>query len=299
MAELFDIHVLYRSDTVSIRDIDCHQHAGAPSQEEQSMDDEIVFPRRGVFIKHVRGENVVANSNHVLFFNAAEPYRVSHPTSEGDRCTVFAFPGHIVADALSHYDPSALDRHGSPFQLTHGPAQPRVLFEQHRLRRQVRNGFHDALAVDEQSMRLLERTIDDAHQIRGVRPQKLRPQTKRARRNQMEAAKSYLAVRFRQRVALDDVARAAHCSAFHLARVFRNEIGIPIHQYLNRLRLGAALEWLAEGADNLTQLALDLGYSSHSHFTHAFRQEFRISPSQFRYSANRATLLQMSKNLKV
>jgi AraC-like DNA-binding protein len=79
----------------------------------------------------------------------------------------------------------------------------------------------------------------------------------------------------------------------------RKEVGIPIHQYLNRLRLGASLDCLADGAESLTQLALDLGYSSHSHFTHAFQQEFRISPSQFRCSTNGARLRQMSKNLKV
>jgi AraC-like DNA-binding protein len=50
-----------------------------------------------------------------------------------------------------------------------------------------------------------------------------------------------------------------------------------------------------EGADDLTALALELGFSSHSHFTDAFRAEFGRAPSRIR----RSTLRELSKNLEV
>jgi AraC-like DNA-binding protein len=78
------------------------------------------------------------------------------------------------------------------------------------------------------------------------------------------------------------MARAVHASPFHLARIFQQRTGVPVHRYLTQLRLRAALERLADGADDLTALALELGFSSHSHFTDSFRREFGCAPSTVR-----------------
>jgi AraC-like DNA-binding protein len=53
---------------------------------------------------------------------------------------------------------------------------------------------------------------------------------------------------------------------------------VPIHRYLNRLRLREAMETMAEREVDLSDLALGLGFSSHSHFTAAFRKELGIPP---------------------
>jgi AraC-like DNA-binding protein len=89
-----------------------------------------------------------------------------------------------------------------------------------------------------------------------------------------------------------------HYSPYHLARLFRREVGVPIHQYVNRLRLAAALERLADGVADPTELALDLGYSSHSHFSDYFRRAFGTSPSAFRRLGTASRLRELSKNLK-
>lgn len=49
-----------------------------------------------------------------------------------------------------------------------------------------------------------------------------------------------------------------------------------------RLRARAAAECLARGAQDLTALALDWGYTDHSHFTNAFRREWGVPPSRVR-----------------
>jgi AraC-like DNA-binding protein len=66
-----------------------------------------------------------------------------------------------------------------------------------------------------------------------------------------------------------------------LARIFRRETGLSLHRQLTRLRLRDALEHLANGKPDLTGLALDLGFSSHAHFSHSFRHEFGSTPSEF------------------
>ena len=54
-----------------------------------------------------------------------------------------------------------------------------------------------------------------------------------------------------------------------------------LHAYRDQLRLQGALPRLAAGED-ITRVALDLGYSSHSHFTWAFRRRFGVPPSSVR-----------------
>jgi AraC-like DNA-binding protein len=104
----------------------------------------------------------------------------------------------------------------------------------------------------------------------------------RARRDYVTDAKVLLQQRFRETLRLDDVARALHVSTYHLCRIFKEETGVPIHRYLTRLRLLEALESLTAGAADLTDLALSLGFASHSHFSNAFRKEFGISPREVR-----------------
>jgi AraC-like DNA-binding protein len=71
-------------------------------------------------------------------------------------------------------------------------------------------------------------------------------------------------------------------SPFHLSRVFRAEAGISVHQYLLRIRMQQALSKLHAGEAQLSRLALDLGFSSHSHFSTMFRRHFGESPAQVR-----------------
>ena len=76
---------------------------------------------------------------------------------------------------------------------------------------------------------------------------------------------------------------AAGASPAYLTDLFTRVEGISLHQYLTQLRLAHALVELPH-TDDLTALALDLGFSSHSHFSYAFRRGFGCTPSQFRES---------------
>ena len=67
-------------------------------------------------------------------------------------------------------------------------------------------------------------------------------------------------------------------SAFHLARLFGRHTGFTLHGYRTRMRLLHALDRLEEARGTLTDLALELGYSSQSHFTDAFRRAFGAPP---------------------
>ena len=83
MAEIV-AHRLLTTETVTIRDVYCQgRHAGR-SDEESTDETRLVFPYRGVFVRHLGSDQAVAEANQVLLFNHSESYRVSHPVPGGD-----------------------------------------------------------------------------------------------------------------------------------------------------------------------------------------------------------------------
>src|SRR5262245_58992672 len=75
---------LLRSETVAISNTCCQGTYRHLSAEEFTRTTQLVFPYRGVFVRHLGREQAVAEANQVLFFNATEGYRVSHPVPGGD-----------------------------------------------------------------------------------------------------------------------------------------------------------------------------------------------------------------------
>ena len=83
-----------------------------------------------------------------------------------------------------------------------------------------------------------------------------------------------------QRLTLEEIARAAHLSAYHFHREFRAAVGEPVARYLTRRRLERAALLLAyEPWRAVTDVALTSGFSSPSNFARAFRAHFGCSPS--------------------
>nr|WP_253207276.1 helix-turn-helix transcriptional regulator [Verticiella sp. GG226] len=77
------------------------------------------------------------------------------------------------------------------------------------------------------------------------------------------------------------LARAAGVSEKDLRRGIRLATGTTIHSHVRELRLQAGARQLAEGIP-VTQVALDVGYASLSHFSKAFRARFGVMPRVWR-----------------
>jgi AraC family transcriptional regulator len=101
----------------------------------------------------------------------------------------------------------------------------------------------------------------------------------------VEAAKETIAGNLDRNVTVRELARAMRCNPARLCRAFRRSTGQTLTSYRHALRMQVALERLRETAIDLTDLALELGYSSHSHFTCIFRRHLGITPSQVRADA--------------
>lgn len=83
-------------------------------------------------------------------------------------------------------------------------------------------------------------------------------------------------------ITLDDVARISGLSRFHLARTFAALVGQPVLAYARGRRLSEAARLLSDGAPDILQVALAVGYGSHEAFTRAFREQFGLTPQEAR-----------------
>jgi AraC-like DNA-binding protein len=87
---------------------------------------------------------------------------------------------------------------------------------------------------------------------------------------------------------LEEIGRQAGCSPFHLSRTFSREMQMTIPQYLRKLRMERAAELLQSGRYNVTEAALEVGYSSLSHFSQAFCQTMGRCPGLYPLNPPRA-----------
>lgn len=80
---------------------------------------------------------------------------------------------------------------------------------------------------------------------------------------------------------LEDLGKEIGCSPFYLSRTFSKETGMTIPQFTRKLRMERAAELLKSGKFNVTEAALEVGYSSLSHFSQAFHEAFGCCPGLF------------------
>jgi AraC family transcriptional regulator len=108
-------------------------------------------------------------------------------------------------------------------------------------------------------------------------------------RARLEKALLYIDAHLSQNLSAMDLAEHAHLSPFHFQRLFSAYLGEPTNKYILNRRLERAAKTLSQNEDtNILELALDVGFETHSAFSKAFKQHFDITPSDFRASTSRA-----------
>lgn len=292
-----EFELLHSARGVRIGSWRCRCPSPEPVGEEYTTFFEVVIPRSGAFVKHLGRRRIFADPNHVIFSNPGESYCVSHPVPGGDECTVFLLDAEALRGLLAS-NGKPID--GRPSLPSGAALLDSSSYSSHRriFELLVRGWRTDPLALEEVIIGLLARLLVRTERSEVRRPAMRRPGTSRDRRRAVETVLQLLSARFDQRLTLDDLAAETYYSKYHLARLFRDEVGLPIHRYLTRLRLRAALDRVIDPATDLSRLALRLGFSSHSHLTSAFRAEFGRTPSELRGGARAPDLRQPSKNLK-
>lgn len=106
-----------------------------------------------------------------------------------------------------------------------------------------------------------------------------KPSTRANILNRLELARAHLHDNLHRNVSLSELAEVCGLSAFHLARYFRAALGVPPGRYHRTLRMGVASSLIRADQHSLTEIAELTGYSELSAFSHAFRREFGVAPS--------------------
>jgi AraC-like DNA-binding protein len=234
----------------------------------------VVFPWTSVVIEQLGSEAVLANPNHVLFFNPDQRYRRTLHDRRGDDAIFVEAAQEVVAGYLGTGDGEL------PFR--HGPSDARAYLLHHAAVRELLGEPADTLYAEELVHEAVARSIGVAAAFHRVRPRAGRDRTELERHRVVEAAKEILTEDPSTRTTLAALARRLHTSEFHLARVFHDRTGFTLHAYRTHLRLRIAVERLAQGEADLAALGRGLGFSSHSHFSSAFRSVFGVQPSVVR-----------------
>src|SRR5260370_32407017 len=94
----FDVDHLLHTDTVALRNVRCSGACRHRSAEECASTTHLVFPYRGVYMRHVGGDQAVADANHVLFFNASQGYQIRHPIAGGDASLSLALSESVLRE---------------------------------------------------------------------------------------------------------------------------------------------------------------------------------------------------------
>lgn len=100
-------------------------------------------------------------------------------------------------------------------------------------------------------------------------------------RQRVERVIEVLARRLAEPPSLEELGREAGCSPYHLSRTFSKEMGMTIPQYVRQVRMERAAELLKSGKFNVTEAALEVGYSSLSHFSEAFCETIGCCPGLY------------------
>ena len=269
------VRKLLSTETVTLHDMVCSGRCRHRSREECASGTHLVFPYRGVYVRHLGDNDAVAEANQLVFFNDAEGYRISHPISGGDACLSL----RISESLLRELAPKE--------RLSAGGT---VAFREHRLRIDARaqalvallryslvSKAVETLDAEVLTLTLVRRALGErtSHAIRASV----------GRRKLVDRTKLVLSSDLARRWTLGEVAHRVGVSPVYLTQVFQQVEGMPLYRYQLRLRLARALDLLGQYED-LSTLSMDLGFCSHSHFSSAFRQTYGRTPAEFQRSAH-------------
>ena len=81
---------------------------------------------------------------------------------------------------------------------------------------------------------------------------------------------------------INELAKTAALSPFYYQRLFSRLVKKPVAEYIKQRRLSVSLPLLAEGEDRILDIAMNLGFSSHEHFTRCFKESFGLTPEEYR-----------------
>lgn len=263
---LDQIATLHDGKLAKLEELACSGLVQEPSDTGQTAKFHIVVPLAGTFVYAEGNRRLFGGVNAAVFVQGNREYKALHPFG-GDRSIVITPKiehSELAARLIARKSDSESRRVDAPVQL----AVHRLIW---------------AAQADGEPLAVEERLIDLFGALGNSPPLPVTTSISSSLRA-VDRAKAYLQDRIGEATSLIEVAEQAGVNPIYLTHLFRRFVGFTLHQYVIQLRLAAALERLPTSED-LTTLAFELGFSSHSHFTATFRSRYGCAPSKLRPEA--------------
>ena len=228
-----------------------------------STENQIVIPCNGAFTWRTHGDARIIDANSVLFVDEQQEFLETHPIAgTGHAALIITFRDEGDEELIDRMKRRRKKSTASAAAMT----EP-VRFLAHLL---LSTPGSTGSEMESRCMKLLDTLLSPATRDKAPDPATVVERTKRV-----------LHECILEDLSLPSIAQYIGVAPAYLTQAFTRHEGIPLHRYLLRLRMNQALVELPRRRD-ITSLALELGFSIHSHFTAAFRTAFGVTPSQFR-----------------
>jgi AraC-like DNA-binding protein len=273
---------LFGGDALKIGLFAARPSSDACGEVERQSAHAVVLPVAGLFSRHdAPGRNVIGTPSHAVLVAADTPYRVSFPGAIGDRALILRFDDAVAPDWL--------DCGGRGDMASHGLLPAGALMLRNLLWAKLQRGAADAFEAEALGLDLLDASLD------AMRTPRVPARTAHIRHMRaVERVKEAVALAPGASWTVTKLARVANSSPFHLCHVFRETVGTSLYDYVLQERLAHALEAVVDGGD-LSAIAFDAGFASHSHFTARFRRFFGCTPSALRHNATAKRMTEFRK----
>jgi len=239
----------------------------------------VTFPRTAVWIRYAGSSSFVADPTVSTIYNPGQEYTRSELSADGDRCDWLAVSPAIALAIAASFDPSTQHRADRPFARERASVDRRLYLSQRHFFARLEQGATDPLEAEEIIIGYVSAVIRNSYQLQRA---SRAPSTTEAHRDLAQRARAEIVRSLGMQLTLGELSSKLGVSAFHLCRIFRKETGTTLHGLRLDLRLRIALERLAAGDADISRIALDLGFSSHSHFSALVRRHYGRNPTAIR-----------------
>lgn len=232
-----------------------------------------------------------------LLLNEGTPYSIAIESTEVvESFVVFFQPNWVTAMLRAHVDsidglldePFRDDDGEFQFQETLYPLDGHLEHAHRQLRRQHAYGDGDSDMCEELADDLLgacvRRQAGILRESRRLRGRRKATRVELHRR--LRIARDFLLSNYPSRISLDQLARVACLSRFHLSREFKALYGSPPMSYLSDLRMRRATELLRTSTKSVLDVCAEVGFESPTTFSTRLRRRTGLNPRALRNLGN-------------
>jgi AraC-like DNA-binding protein len=226
----------------------------------------IVFPKNTILIQHQHKDPFVADTTLINLYNKQQEYQRFSMNGKGDDCHWVELSNELLQQIKTPNSKNV-------FCSQNINCDSKTFLLAYKIFKHICNKNTQPLKVEECIIEVLNKI----HLVSNIR--KNNSLSKLNHIKLVERIKINIHNNIANNQLLTEISSDVFSSPFHISRVFKQVTGIGIHQFRNQIRLKSVFTKIHQGEGDLANLALNHGFSSHSHLSFEFKKYFGFTPS--------------------